>query len=78
MVGLLPMVGSVVDVGLALGALGAFALAMLWILRPLPAKVGQHATDFTLPDQAGRQVTLSHLDGRWVALVFYPRADTPG
>ena len=36
--------------------------------------VGQHAPDFTLVNQAGEQVTLSHLRGRKVVLVFYPFA----
>jgi peroxiredoxin Q/BCP len=43
--------------------------------RPEP---GAEAPDFTLPDQDGRQVTLSSLRGRTVVLYFYPKADTPG
>jgi peroxiredoxin Q/BCP len=39
---------------------------------------GQTAPDFTLPDQDGRQVTLSDLRGETIVLYFYPRADTPG
>jgi len=39
---------------------------------------GQTAPDFTLPDQDGRQVTLSGLRGETIVLYFYPRADTPG
>jgi thioredoxin-dependent peroxiredoxin len=39
---------------------------------------GQPAPDFTLPDQDGKQVTLSDLRGETVVLYFYPRADTPG
>ena len=39
---------------------------------------GTQAPDFTLPDQAGNEVTLSDLRGQWVVLYFYPRADTPG
>ena len=34
--------------------------------------------DFTLPDQRGERVTLSHFRGSPVVLFFYPRADTPG
>jgi peroxiredoxin Q/BCP len=41
-------------------------------------EVGQQAPDFTLPDQDGRDVTLSGLRGETVVLYFYPRADTPG
>jgi peroxiredoxin Q/BCP len=41
---------------------------------PLP--VGSLAPDFTLPDQDGREVTLSKLRGHNVVLVFYPGDDT--
>ena len=41
-------------------------------------EAGDAAPDFTLPDQDGRELTLSSLRGRTVALYFYPRADTPG
>ncbi|WP_419805595.1 peroxiredoxin [Terriglobus sp.] len=34
--------------------------------------------DFTLPDQNGTSVSLSHFRGSPVVLFFYPRADTPG
>jgi thioredoxin-dependent peroxiredoxin len=39
---------------------------------------GGPAPDFTLPNQDGVPVTLSSLRGRWVAVYFYPKADTPG
>lgn len=39
---------------------------------------GETAPDFTLPDQAGEQISLSALRGQPVVLYFYPRADTPG
>lgn len=39
---------------------------------------GDPAPDFTLPDQDGREVTLSELRGKPVVLYFYPKADTPG
>ncbi|MET0304768.1 MAG: thioredoxin-dependent thiol peroxidase [Solirubrobacterales bacterium] len=41
-------------------------------------EAGQAAPDFTLPDQEGRELTLSELRGETVVLYFYPRADTPG
>lgn len=36
------------------------------------------APDFTLPQLAGDDVTLSDLAGKAVVLYFYPRDDTPG
>jgi peroxiredoxin Q/BCP len=39
---------------------------------------GAKAPDFTVPDQDGANVTLSDLEGRWVLLWWYPKADTPG
>jgi peroxiredoxin Q/BCP len=48
-----------------------------WLFSdPLP--VGSNAPDFSLPDDSGRDVTLSKLRGRNVVLVFYPGDDTPG
>jgi peroxiredoxin Q/BCP len=42
---------------------------------PLP--VGSPAPDFTARDQDGNSITLSHLHGNNVILVFYPGNDTP-
>jgi peroxiredoxin Q/BCP len=39
---------------------------------------GSEAPDFTLPSDAGEDVTLSSLRGKTVVLYFYPRDDTPG
>lgn len=39
---------------------------------------GQHAPDFTLPDQHGTVHTLSQYRGRPVVLYFYPKDSTPG
>jgi thioredoxin-dependent peroxiredoxin len=39
---------------------------------------GDAAPDFTLPDQDGKEVSLSGLRGETVVLYFYPRAGTPG
>ena len=39
---------------------------------------GDHAPDFSLPDQDGRAVSLKDLRGRKVVLYFYPKDDTPG
>ena len=39
---------------------------------------GDAAPDFTLPDQEGRDVSLSDFAGRTVVLYFYPKAGAPG
>ncbi len=36
-----------------------------------PPKIGQQAPDFTLRDQSGKRVSLSHARGRKAVLVFY-------
>lgn len=47
--------------------------------RSSPIAAGDHAPDFTLPDQDGGAVTLSEvLKQRCVVLYFYPKDDTPG
>ena len=51
---------------------------MLGWLFSDPLAVGSAAPDFTLPDEAGRFVSLSSLRGKNVALVFYPGDNTPG
>ena len=40
-------------------------------------KIGD-VVEFSLPDQAGKTVSLSQYRGKPVVLFFYPRADTPG
>jgi len=44
-------------------------------MMPLP---GELAPDFTLPDQDGKEHTLSNYRGRFVLLYFYPKDDTAG
>jgi peroxiredoxin Q/BCP len=39
---------------------------------------GDPAPSFSLPDQAGRTVSLSDFAGRTLLVYFYPKADTPG
>lgn len=39
---------------------------------------GTVAPEFSLPDQDGREHTLSEYRGKWVLLYFYPKDDTPG
>jgi peroxiredoxin Q/BCP len=41
-------------------------------------QVGDLAPDFSLPDEAGKQMKLSDLRGQRVVLYFYPVDDTPG
>ncbi|MDE2366974.1 MAG: peroxiredoxin [Betaproteobacteria bacterium] len=45
---------------------------------PAPLKVGQPAPDFRLPDQNGNMHTLADYRGKWLALYFYVKDDTPG
>lgn len=40
-------------------------------------KVGERSPDFTLPSHLGKNVTLSHLRGKTVVVVFFPMAWTP-
>jgi peroxiredoxin len=40
-------------------------------------RVGKKAPDFTLPSHLDKDVTLSHLLGKTVVLVFFPQAWTP-
>lgn len=39
---------------------------------------GERAPDFKLPDQDGKDHSLSSYRGQWVLVYFYPRDDTPG
>lgn len=43
-----------------------------------PPIVGSAAPDFSLPDQNGKVRSLSDFRGKWLALYFYPKDDTPG
>jgi peroxiredoxin Q/BCP len=40
--------------------------------------VGTPAPDFAVTTHDGRRIVLSEQRGRWVALYFYPKDDTPG
>ena len=51
---------------------------MLAWLFSVPLLVGSIAPDFALTDDAGHQVSLASLRGKYVLLVFYPRDNTPG
>jgi peroxiredoxin Q/BCP len=41
-------------------------------------EAGIKAPEFTLPDQEGREISLSDFRGRKVILYFYPKDNTPG
>ena len=41
-------------------------------------KVGDAAPEFSLPDHDGKTRTLADFRDKWLALYFFPRADTPG
>jgi peroxiredoxin Q/BCP len=45
---------------------------------PAVPAVGQPAPAFKLQDQAGKWHTLADYKGKWVAVYFYPKDDTPG
>jgi len=53
---------------------------MFWYFsrQAVALKVGQSAPDFHLPDQHGKTYSLIDFRGKWLALYFYPRDDTPG
>src|ERR1043166_211384 len=59
----------------------AAALPLAWrslaFAASVPA-VGQPAPTFSLPDQNGKVRSLADFKGKWVALYFYPKDDTPG
>jgi peroxiredoxin Q/BCP len=65
----------------ALRRISLAALALLAVtgvaIAGTPA-VGQPAPAFKLQDQDGKWRTLADYQGKWVALYFYPKDDTPG
>ncbi len=58
------------------------ALALLWavvaIAQAQEPTIGSPAPDFRLQDQNGKWQKLSDYRGKWVALYFYPKDQTPG
>jgi peroxiredoxin Q/BCP len=63
---------------LSLLALTALALVTGPVSAADAPRVGDAAPAFRLQDQAGRWHQLSDYRGKWVALYFYPKDDTPG
>ena len=45
---------------------------------PTELQPGAKAPSFTLPRDGGGTVSLADFAGRWLALYFYPKADTSG
>jgi peroxiredoxin Q/BCP len=58
----------------ALSVVAFFSLA----LAAGSPKVGDSAPNFKLPDQNGQWHTLDEYRGKWLALYFYPKDNTPG
>lgn len=66
---------------LILGAMLAVGLALAWFNKAQAQdapNLGQPAPAFRLQDQSGEWRALTDYKGKWVALYFYPKADTPG
>ena len=58
-------------------------LSSLWLilgisLNAVALEPGQAAPEFKLQDQNGNWISLEQYRGKWVALYFYPKDDTPG
>lgn len=57
------------------------AAALLWVKTAYSSgtpKAGEPAPAFSLPDQSGKIRSLEEFRGKWLALYFYPKDDTPG
>src|SRR4051794_38274472 len=70
-----------------LGALAAVLPTLVLALGGVSARaadaaatpaIGSPAPAFKLQDQAGKWHSLADYKGKWVALYFYPKDDTPG
>ena len=65
------LVGLIVAAALLLWRVSAYS-------KRAEPRAGEPAPDFSLPDQDGRNRSLSEFRGSWLVLYFYPRDDTPG
>jgi peroxiredoxin Q/BCP len=63
---------------LALTFVSIFAGGRPTLADGVAPEVGKPAPAFKLQDQAGKWHTLADYKGKWVALYFYPKDDTPG
>mgnify|MGYP005811552229 CR=1 FL=1 len=68
------------EVALIAGLVVVAGLGFSWwsSARASQPAAGQPAPSFRLQDQHGNWVSLDDYKGKWVALYFYPKADTPG
>lgn len=68
------------EVALIAGLALVIGLGYSWLNAASAAQpaVGQAAPAFRLQDQNGNWVALEDFRGRWTAVYFYPKADTPG
>ena len=65
------LVGLVIVAALLLWRVSAYS-------KRREPKAGEPAPNFSLPDQDGRNRSLSEFRGKWLVLYFYPKDDTPG
>jgi peroxiredoxin Q/BCP len=68
------------EAALIAGVLVIVGLGLTWAAsaRAAQPRAGEAAPAFRLQDQNGRWLSLEDFRGKWVALYFYPKADTPG
>ena len=57
---------------------GVIMFSSSQVTRADTPEIGQPAPNFSLPDQNGKIHTLDNFRGKWLALYFYPKDDTPG
>ena len=74
--GILALAALLPALALAFGALVAGSRPAL--ADGVAPAVGKPAPAFKLQDQAGKWHSLADYKGKWVALYFYPKDDTPG
>jgi peroxiredoxin Q/BCP len=65
---------------LALAVVALVVVVLAWKLAVTgkTPKAGEPAPEFALSDQDGQTYTLKNFSGKWLALYFYPRDETPG
>lgn len=68
------------EVALIAGLALVIGLGYSWLntARAAQPAVGEAAPAFRLQDQNGNWVALDDFKGKWIAVYFYPKADTPG